>query len=147
MKVLIIEDDYVKYVTVSKFVYGLFPDVLIKHAGSYNSGLRTAVSEFFDVILLDMTLPTFDVTNEDDGGRPFKYAGKEILRQLDRRGVESKVIIVTQFDTFGSGDDVISLDQLIYDIKNKFYKNYSSYVFYSALTDSWKEELADALNT
>ena len=64
-------------------------------------GLKLIEEEHPDVIFLDMTMRNFDRTMTEDGGRQHAFAGREILRQMQRHGVSSATIVVTHFDRFG----------------------------------------------
>src|SRR5688572_11886351 len=109
MKILIVEDDENKRNQLINFIKDEFPETDIKTAKSMQSGLRTIINEKFDLVLLDMTMPTFDIdVNEVTGGRPQPYAGREILRQMRRRNLETPVLVITQFDRFGDTSNSIT---------------------------------------
>src|SRR5258708_830765 len=107
MRLLVVEDDENKRTQILGFLGERFSWVKVVAAESLQSGLKLIVSDQFDLILLDMTLPTFDVGIDEDGGRPRAYAGREILRQMDRRKIATPVIVLTQFDRFGEGNNAL----------------------------------------
>ena len=71
MKILLIEDDERKMTHIVGYVSGLDQKYKIEVKRSYNSGLRAVLSGAYDLILLDMSLPTFDVSVQG-GGEPWR---------------------------------------------------------------------------
>jgi CheY-like chemotaxis protein len=145
MKVLVIEDDENKRKQIVQFLAGEFPQLEMLTAQSYQGGLRAIISDEPDVILLDMSMPSFDITADDDGGGKQAYAGREILRKMHRRGVVVPVIVVTQFDQFGDPGSVVTLGELDVRLRTAHPDVYTGSVFYSAGSDSWKADLTTRL--
>lgn len=145
MKILIIEDDENKRAHIKTLVSNAVEGSTIIIAKSYHSGLRCILDNAPSVILLDMTMPTYDISENEDGGRPQHYAGREILRQMDRRRVTVPVIVITQFDVFGDGPEALNRTQLDYELKRDHSPNYQGTVYYNAASNSWKGELKDRL--
>lgn len=86
MKILIIEDDKNKLKQVTSFLRKIYINTEIIERYSYNSGIRELLTgSRFDLLLLDMSMPTFDITSVESGGRPKPFAGKEILRKLKKK--------------------------------------------------------------
>jgi CheY-like chemotaxis protein len=98
MKILIADDDPNKMRQLKSFVAQEFVDAEILECNSFNSALRCAMLDEPTVILLDMTMPTFDVGGKETGGYERRYAGFEVLRRLKRRRKARRVIIVRPND-------------------------------------------------
>lgn len=101
MRVLIIEDNRSKLDAIRKFLIETYHDIDIHDALSYTAGLRRLYDEAWDYLLLDMSLPVYDMSLQDSGGDKKPVAGKEIMRRMIRRSIIVPTIIITQFDTFG----------------------------------------------
>ena len=131
-KILLVEDDEEKHLELLPFAQQeLKADVTL--ARSRQSGVAALLRDHFDLILLDMTMPTYDVTPVvEDGGRSQAYAGRDILQQMERRGISTKVIVVTQFDRFGQAEDEITLEALDAQLEAAFPDIYVGAVYYSA---------------
>src|SRR5437870_2531438 len=112
MKLLIIEDDENKRSEILSFLLRDMPQASVETAYSVHGGLGKLLDSSYDLVLLDMTMPTFDITAEEAGGRPQAYGGRAILRQMDRRKITTPVVIVTQFDRFGDAEDALTLHEL-----------------------------------
>lgn len=141
MRILIIEDDPNKLKQIILFVNENYPDIEIESSKSYQSGLKSIFLNKYDLILLDMSLPTYDISSGEDGYRFRKLAGQEILSELKRRKKNEKIIIVTQFETFGEGDNYIELKDLRKKMKLEFSDNYIGTVYYNPAQSEWKSKL------
>ncbi|MGD0626570.1 MAG: response regulator [Thermodesulfobacteriota bacterium] len=146
MRILVIEDDENKRSQLVAFLQEAIEASSIQIAKSLQRALRKISKETFDLILLDMTLPTFDIAVEEDGGRPRIYGGREILRQMERNEINTPVIMVTQFDRFGKGADSLTLKQLDSQLQIAHSKNYAGSVFYNPAVESWKPNLRELID-
>jgi DNA-binding response OmpR family regulator len=131
VKVLIIEDDLNKVRQLADFMKEAMKGATILERRSFTSGLRAAVSENPDLVLLDMTMPTYDVGGAEKGGRTRALGGRDILSQLSRRQISTQVIVVTQFESFGEEGHSMNLTELNAMLSSKFKDNYVSTCFIS----------------
>lgn len=145
MRILVVEDDPNKLRQLMTIITSEFPDAIREEQRSYQSGLKAALLDTPDVIILDMTMPTFDVGGKEKGGRERRYAGRQVLHQLHRKGVHAKVIVVTQFERFGEGEELITLDELETELRTLFPNNYVKTIFYQAADSQWMGQLRDVL--
>lgn len=145
MNILIIEDDENKQEQIKNLVNQVINSCVISLAESYNSGLNSIIDNPPTLILLDMTMPTYDINSSEDGGRPQHYAGREILRQMDRRNIKIPVIVITQFDVFGDGPESMSREELDKQLEKDHPKNYKGTIYYNAASNTWKAELKERL--
>lgn len=146
MKFLLIEDDKHKENEVVSFLWESFPACVVDIAESMHTGIRMATNNNYDLMIVDMTLP------KRDGGKAASegslYNGGEVLigSVLDQ-GVETKSIVLTQYETF-KDETLMTIDQrLRVDCPN----SYMGCVKYDTSSTSWKNKLLDliynALNT
>lgn len=146
MNLLVIEDDPNKAKNLEDFIVEGYPNESVKLCRSYQSGLKAVLEGEFDLVLLDMQLPTFDIKSGEDGHKFRKMAGVDILNEIKRKSRNSKVIIVTQFETFGEGEHYIDLSDLKKELKKSFPTLYIDTVFYDAKFSSWREHLRKTIN-
>jgi CheY-like chemotaxis protein len=144
VKVLLVEDDENKRLRLLSVLQSIGSEVVC--AASYQGALRALLLAGYDAIVLDMTLPTFDISEEDDGGRPQALGGQELLRQMKRRRIGSPVIVVTQFDQFGERRDALTRQQLDAELRTHHRDIYAGLVFYDSTTEGWKEQLVVLLS-
>jgi CheY-like chemotaxis protein len=146
MKVLIIEDDKLKATQVVAFLRTL-GDYEIDHRLSYNSGI-TAIrgTSRYDLCILDMSLPTYDISTKDEGYDSLPYAGELLLREMQRLKVRIPTVVLTQFTTFPSERaEEKSLAELSFELKQKYSEFFVGSVFYADEETSWQSELAGLL--
>jgi CheY-like chemotaxis protein len=117
----------------------------VSEARSLNTGLKHIAAEGFDLIILDMTMPTFDIGSDEDGGRPQAYGGRELLRHIKQRGISTPVIVLTQFDRFGKEPDQRSIEELDAELRRDHRTNYLRSIRYNIAFDSWRNELVDTI--
>lgn len=146
MKFLLIEDDSNKSKQILDFLSETYPDTTTELRRSYQSGLKEIFSQEYDLVLLDMQLPTFDIKSGEDGYKFRKLAGVDILNELKRKGKKCKIIIITQFETFGEGEFFIELKDLKRSLKEEYKELYIDTVYYNASQTTWKKELGKFIN-
>jgi CheY-like chemotaxis protein len=145
MKALLVDDDKNKIEQIKGFVSERFPHILLAIKTSFQSGLKEIVLRPPDILLLDMTMPNYDVTEREPGGRERRYAGREILRQMQRRGLRVPVILVTQYEQFEEDGRLFPLSELVVTLQKDFPECFSGGVFYQAANTEWMSGLADLL--
>ena len=141
MNILVIEDDRNKESHLRDLLSVEFPDATLKARRSYQSGLVEAEDWMPDLLILDMSMPTYDVTPTESGEPSLPFGGEDILRELDRKNVPSRVVVVTQYDTFGTKDNMVTLDQLKQRLGTNYPRNFIGTVFYHPAQTGWKNEL------
>ncbi|MFM5335799.1 hypothetical protein ACET97_04550 [Aeromonas enteropelogenes] len=117
----------------------------ISSCSSLHSALRSIVyDEPYDLVMLDMSLPTFDISSEEPtGGTSESYGGKELLYQMMLRDTKYPTVVVTQYMSFNKGSiDLLDLDQ---EFQREFSDFYLGYVYYNAAVDDWKNALIKIL--
>ena len=113
---------------------------------SYQSGIREILKTHFDLLLLDMSIPTYDKSPLESGGPYEKFGGYKVLREIIRKNRPIKTILITMFDEFGESDLSITLSQIDSSLKEEFPDLYIGSVFYNARENNWQEELKFLIN-
>lgn len=144
MKILLVEDDEEKRQQLSLFVQEEL-GAQVTEARSRQSGVSALLRDHYDLIILDMTMPTYDITPTEDGGRSQAYAGRDILHQMARRGIQTKAVVVTQFDRFGSAENEITLATLNDQLEAAFPITYAGAIYYNVGYAGWQEELRQVM--
>lgn len=60
---------------------------------------------------------------------------------MDRRELKIPVIVVTQFDRFGTGNDLMTLEELDLQLRETHPDIYRGYVYYNTALEGWKQTL------
>jgi CheY-like chemotaxis protein len=146
MKILIVEDQIEKSKEIEQFCKSFFPKIEnVSVFQSLRSGLRALMSNTYDLIFLDMSMPNFDPSSDDPlGGTPESFAGKEFLAQMKLRGEKIPVVIITQYQTFEEGQvDLTSIDSFL---KSTYSGFYLGAIYYSSADKEWEINLERLLN-
>lgn len=139
MNVLIIEDDKLKHSQISTFLAENYPIIHLTWKESYQSGLKALETTKYNLVLLDMSMHIY----EKSTGSFEKYAGQMILREIDMWNIDTKVIVVTMFDTFADGK---TLEELKQELRNESSDYYIDTVYYNASETKWRNELKELID-
>lgn len=140
-KILIVDDDDFKINNIKDVLNEVNANYIIDVEKSLNYGLRRIREETFDIILLDMSMPTFNIKDSKDFD---SYGGKSFLQEMNRKKVGIPVVVITQYDLFGEGSSQKTADNLDEEFKKSF-SNYKGMVKYSSIQNEWKTSLKESL--
>ncbi|SEJ60674.1 hypothetical protein SAMN05660742_111155 [Propionispira arboris] len=142
MKILYIEDELDKANQVKMAITNYLNDVDVCIKMSYTTGIIAIKKNCYDVILIDMSLPLYDVKYDSDEDNDFEtFAGIDIMKEMDRIGNKTAVIVITAFDVLGKNDKQVNIKQLDKDIKNEFGNQYLGIVQYDSSSLEWHQIL------
>jgi DNA-binding NarL/FixJ family response regulator len=145
MKILLVEDDANKRSQVASFLNNQQDISSLDEARSYNSAIRFLAENVVDLVVLDMSLPLFDQSAEEDGFQDDAFAGMEVLAFAKRRSLKARFVVLTQFDTLGEGPSMIGIEELGNRLREEFGPLYLGIVYYNPAEASWREELKQLL--
>lgn len=140
MNVLLIEDDDFKARKIKQVVDSHRAVTSLQIARSVNSGLASLAQEMPDLLLLDMSLTTFDLGPDEGGGRPRNFGGIEIFEELSRIQAEVPVIVITQFETFTKDNQIINIADIRKGLKRNFAQIFKAIIYYD-VNGAWKGRL------
>jgi CheY-like chemotaxis protein len=146
VNVLIIEDDSQKAERVLAVVRQAAPGATVNICRSYQSGLKFLEKESdIALVILDVSLPTFDPEPEARHGRPRPLGGYDIMRKMKRMNRTPAVVILTALENFGSPTQQFSFDQLNQKCTEEFPENFKGAIYYSQSRTKWRDELNDVI--
>lgn len=135
MKILLVEDDSLKRKQINNYLEEQLHFTVL-NASSLNEGLRKMVRESIDVILLDMSLPTFSLADSENFN---PYGGIKFLEEMKRKNNQTPVIIITQYEIIGEGNNKKSSVDIDNECKELF-DNYIDMIIYSSSLQ-WEDRL------
>lgn len=145
MRILLVEDETHKRDELIKCVEEVYlspPEVV----DSVSSAVLRVIDESYDLIILDMALPTFsDSTDDKKKGHDQAEGGIEILRALKASKKTTKIIIVTQYPDFGIGGTRVKLKDSPRVIKEKYKQDVIGAVLYHYKTESILRKIVSIL--
>ena len=145
MKIAIVEDNIHKRKKIRSFLDTNDKEFIFGEAASYSSGVEMLEKEKFDFLILDMSLPTYDIENKDGGGNLRNFGGKDILKRLKRKKKLLPFVIVTQYTTFSESTRIQTLEELKKEISQLFSEYFKKIIFYDTTSIVWKDELAEVI--
>lgn len=146
-RVLLVEDDAFKAKRISDFVRSRYKDATMCVERSVSSGLSSIVDSKPTIMLLDMSLSTYDVGPHEAGGRPQNFGGLTVFEHMVRRKISIPTIVITQFPGFKRDDGAeVSLDALRSELHLKFPNTFKALLWYSSGDRKWEAELEYWMN-
>jgi DNA-binding NarL/FixJ family response regulator len=144
-RILIVEDNHKKLEKIKYFLETEFSDIELIERTSYNSASKEIALNYgkYDLILLDMSMQTYDISNDESGGEPEPLAGKNILKQIYLRDIPTKVLVVTMYENFVDGTKIKQLDL---EFNLEYPDNYCGFIFFSHTNFDWSLELKKSIN-
>lgn len=140
--VLIVEDEAPKRAHIEKFVMDVAPSANIRLARSVTSALDEIDEGLPDLMLLDMSLPTFDIDQDEPGGRPQGFGGKEVMRFMKLSGKSCPVIVITGYEAFPrEAGKPVELDEIRVELTSEFPSMLTGLLYYNSTYEDWKNEL------
>jgi len=145
VKVLIIEDDEFKQRRIAQVVRGIRPEATVILERSVNAGLNGIKDQQPELILLDMSLTTFDVGPGEPGGRPQNFGGIEILRQMERLEIIIPVVVITQHERFAKGSQEVHLSALHRELTERHGQVFKGLIYYNSAAGGWERPLREQI--
>src|SRR5450830_652424 len=145
MSILVVEDDENKRIQLQRFLESIIPDENVMFERSLQSGVRKIRGAHFDLVILDMTLPQYDLSPDEPSDDTHIFGGQEFLAQMDRFDVCTPVLVFTQFEVFGKPPNEVNLESLNRNLEFEYPSIYKGFVYYHASINTWKNELLKKL--
>jgi CheY-like chemotaxis protein len=147
MQMLMVEDEDPKQRHISGFLNETVVDLNLTIARSVNSAVARLEAQPFDLVLLDMSLPTFDQNDDESGGRPQGFGGIAVLREMQMADIVCKVVVVTGYEVFPKGDGgQLNISQLKDDLDDEFGSYVVGVLHYNSAVDEWRTSLREILD-
>lgn len=145
-RLLIIEDNEPKLNHLRQFCEENLQDYDVEDRRSYNTALAEVVhnGKNYDLILLDVSMNTYDVNGDASDGEQEPLAGSNILRFMKLRKIKVPVIVVTMYESFVDG---IKIDKLDEGFREKYSEFYKGFVYYSLRNEDWIKRLKELTQT
>ena len=141
-KVLIVEDDQFKAEDLRREAVQECKTSIV---GSVRDAVVTVLNEVFDVVVLDMALPTFTADAASASGTAQPQGGVEVLRALKSVGAGTPVIIVSQYPDLEVDGEFLSLERSPEVLSVRYGINVIGAVVYDFQDRTWSEPFREML--
>jgi CheY-like chemotaxis protein len=145
LKILVVEDNDHKLNKIVDFIKVSSVEANIEVSRSFTSGWNKSQANNYDLICLDMSLPTFDKSDTESGGRFRVFGGKEIAKKIKRKNIKSKFLFITHYKNFSDNNKNYSFDELKRELLSEYKGLCLDVIFYSNKTSEWRDKLRSHL--
>jgi CheY-like chemotaxis protein len=145
LAVLLIEDDEIKRQGVFNAISKEFEDADIVTSNSVKSSIEMLSSRQFDLVVADMSLPTFDIDTRERGGTPRPFGGIEVFEYLERMESTVPVLVVTSYPVLTDGKKSISFDGLRNELSRDFSSNFAGIIYFDSQYADWEQAIRQFL--
>lgn len=146
MQILIAEDDEPKLMKLRSFLQKEFSGSTIEAAKSVTSTLASIRVRKPDVLILDMSLPTFEIALGERGGRPQDYGGLAVMEFMEFEDLLAPVVMVTQYEAFpGDNGANRTLEEIAAEASDNHPSMFKGLIYYSSVENTWEEQLKKAI--
>lgn len=145
IKILIIEDSESKRNSIQSVLERELSEKIIRHTYSVREAIDHVVLERPDLIIADMSLPTYNIRDRERGGTPRPFGGIEVFETLEREEIQVPVLVVTSYPTITDGARSVGLSELSEQLKNDFPDTYIGTVYFDSAYTNWERELISFL--
>ena len=145
MDILLVEDEAPKQERILSFLQDNWPFANVRTARSVRSAIQQLCTQRPDLILLDVSLPTFDVGPNETGGRPQNFGGVEVLRYMDLYEQIVPTIVVTAYEAFSKNGQAIDHRSLDNQLSQDHPNSYRGLIYYNSLFSEWRTILEEAI--
>lgn len=138
--ILVIEDSEAKLASV---VGALHASLIanITFAKSVKSALTKLREANFDLIVADMSLPTYDVKPRERGGTARPFGGIEVFDFLQNRIQRTPIVVVSSYPAIVDGNTSLTLPALAEKLKADYPGNFAGYVFFDSAYLTWELQM------
>ena len=140
--ILLVEDETPKLNHIKAFLNSLDDNLIIRHAMSVTTALESLERKLPDLLLLDMSLPTYDIGDREGGGRPQGFGGIEVMRHMVMDNLICPTIVITGYEAFMQDDGPVDLSLLRAEWEREFPSLLRGVLHYNSTYDAWKVELS-----
>lgn len=84
-KILLIEDNKSKSDSIKRFLLNKYPNINIDVKESFTSGLRELFTNTFDILLVDMSLPSREELPLNSVNNFKQFGGHRIMSEMKRK--------------------------------------------------------------
>lgn len=139
--VLLVEDDAFKQKELEAVLMELMPLAKISIGRSVKQALALLGERIYDLIVLDMALPSHEVRPTAAQPMSQPSGGVELLLELSYEDRSDPVIIVTQYPEIEFDGRFYALPQFARAFGKKASANLRGAVYFNVLDDGWRAEL------
>jgi len=145
MHILLVEDEDPKRRHIEEFLRSEVPGLELTIAKSVRSALERLEEKVPDLVILDMSLPTFDIGGDEGGGRPQGFGGVELIRNMELEEIFCPSIVLTGYESFSKAGGQVGLDALNKELADAHPDIFRGIFHYNSAYGDWRHRVAAVL--
>jgi DNA-binding response OmpR family regulator len=144
MKILLVEDDHFKQELIEAALKERYPNSSVSLARSVQQAVKLIRSDEYDLIILDIALPSHD--SKAGGAQPISQpaGGIEVLLELSYEERSDPVIIVTQYPEIEFNGRLYALAKARSALTRLISVNIQDVIFFNAQASAWRDQFRKA---
>jgi CheY-like chemotaxis protein len=144
--ILIVEDDAFKLQRISQCLERLPDNPQMTIVTSVQAAVALLAKNQYDIILLDMALPSHDIRSGGAPASSLLSGGLEIIMELAFLRRQERVVIITQYPEIEIEGNLVSVDQAHAALRQLCDVNLAAVIHYKHEEASWEAALLKAVN-
>lgn len=121
------------------------PQAHLRFAKSVRGALEQLKATAPDLLILDMSLPTFDIGADEGGGRPQGFGGLEVMRNMELEEISCPVVVITGYEAFSKAGGQVNLDALAEELSADHPSIFRGIIHYNSAYGDWRARLRSFL--
>ena len=145
MNILVIEDEPAKRELIEQAIKDFRPEAAISSGRSVQQAVRRLRDAEFDLIVLDMALPSHE--SKPGGAQPMSQptGGVEVLLELSYEARGDRVVIITQYPDIEFDKQLYPLSKARQALSRRLSVNIVDVVYFKPRDSAWREQFRKAL--
>lgn len=145
MRVLLVEDDEHKRRSIVSALRTCDQTTDVVVAESLYTGIQSIDETPFDLVVLDMAIPSHPPVPGEGAPVSFNTGGLDILLELDSRGRNDPCIVITQFPEIEISQVFYPVDEAVNAIERELGYKVIDCIAYSGVDGDWLEQFSNLL--
>ena len=144
MRVLVVEDDEFKAKDLLAALPGEYDIAVVR---SVRDAVVRVMKQEFELVVLDMALPTFSTHASSGGGTAQAQGGVEVVRAMQAKGSGTAVVIVSQYPDVEIDGKFVALERSAEALSTRYGVRVIGAVVYDFRDKAWVTQLQEVMST
>ena len=145
MRVLLVEDDEHKRVSIVSALHACNVSVEVVIAESLYTGIQSIGEVEYDLVVLDMAIPSHPPVPGEGSPVSFNTGGLDILLELDSRGRTDRCVVITQFPEIEISQVFYPVEVATAAIEKELGYRVIECIAYSGVDGDWLKQFSNLL--
>lgn len=145
MNLLLVEDDEFKKNAIMNVIAELNLSINVSVEKSVQAAIENITNNVYDLILLDMALPSHNIVQGKGASASMPSGGMEVVMELSYYERSDNVIILTQYSEIELDNILFSLDDAHKKVRKDYNVSLISVIRFKRERNEWRQALAEGV--